>query len=245
MAYGHYLGVHIAHPNQTVALDSVPQILLHIEMYGAGSRLPNLIQTLVVALECAAIFQVAHNRYGTHLFEMQLAVVVQKVDANKAEPRVTQLYLSQPRQSGLKVAYGVVVCGAILAVNLAHSLTCRLAITYTNTHGRVVCGHTRHNLQAAVQLTTEVEQNGGVFGRGALHHADVAVCEVGLTVAFAQEILYIGDVVAVLGPYDARGGDILALELARVFIYLYGLLLWENAFYCGQKHAAHDDDDKG
>ena len=62
-----------------------------------------------------------------------------------------------------------------------------------------------------------------MLGGGALHHADVAVGKVGLTIALAQEILYILYILAVLGPYDACGRDVLALEFTRVF-FLRGFI---------------------
>ena len=185
-------------------------------MYGACSRLPNLIQSLVVTLKRATIGQIAHNRYGTNLLEVQLAVVVQKVDAHEAEARISPLSYAQPGECGLKVADGVVVRSAIFAVNLAHSLTCRLAITHAYAYRSMVCGHTRYNLQASVQLTSEVQKDRGVLGSGTLHHADVAVGKVCLTVALAQEVLYVADILAVLGPYDACWRDVLAHEFARM-----------------------------
>ena len=58
MADGHHLGVHIAHPHQAVALDAVPQVLLHIDVGGVGGGVPDAGQLLVATLARAAIIQI-------------------------------------------------------------------------------------------------------------------------------------------------------------------------------------------
>ena len=65
----HYLGMQIAHPDQTVALDAIPKIFLHIQMNGIGARPPNLIQTLVVTTERAPIRNIPKCRDRPDLLE--------------------------------------------------------------------------------------------------------------------------------------------------------------------------------
>ena len=54
-----HLCVHITDPNEAVTLDSVPKILLHIEVNGISGGLPDLIKSFVGAFEIALVFKVA------------------------------------------------------------------------------------------------------------------------------------------------------------------------------------------
>src|SRR3546814_1076369 len=46
--YRGYFGMQVTHPNQSVALDAVPEIVLHIEVYRIRPRLPNSVETLKI-----------------------------------------------------------------------------------------------------------------------------------------------------------------------------------------------------
>ena len=53
----------IAYPHKAVALHAIPQIVLHIEMYGVSSCCPNVVYSAVAAGECSGIGDVAVAEY--------------------------------------------------------------------------------------------------------------------------------------------------------------------------------------
>ena len=140
---------------------------------------------------------------------MEFAVIIQHIDAGKAEARVTHLAQTQPRHSKLKVTHGVVVGSAVLLRDVAHSLARRLAEADTHTHGRMVARHTCDNLQCAVQLTTKVKQYSGMLLLGAAHNADVRVGKVSLTHSLTQEIFGMRNLLLRTHPHDALWRDVL------------------------------------
>ena len=83
--------MHIAHPDQPVALDTIPQILLHIEVDRVGSGLPDLVQPFVVATERTPVGNVPEGRNGPHLLQVQFDGILQQVDTYKAEAGITHL----------------------------------------------------------------------------------------------------------------------------------------------------------
>ena len=106
-------------------------------MYGVGSRLPYLVQTLVVALKAAQIGNIAVAKSGSHLLQQQVGIVAQHIDAREAEARVAALSYAQPGHLEREVAHGVVVGGSVLAVDVAHGLLGRLTEAYAQLHGQL------------------------------------------------------------------------------------------------------------
>ena len=43
--------VHVADPDQAVALDAIPEIVLHVEVDGVGADLPDVVEPLIIAFE--------------------------------------------------------------------------------------------------------------------------------------------------------------------------------------------------
>ena len=64
--------VHVAQPDEAVALDAVPEVILHVEVHGVGAGLPDLVEPLVGALERADIRNVAQGQDRAHLAELDL-----------------------------------------------------------------------------------------------------------------------------------------------------------------------------
>ena len=116
------LGMHITQPDQTVALDTIPNILLHIEMHGVGPRHPDLIQPIVRTLERAQVRDIAIAEDSRGLLQVYHHIRVEKVETDKTEARATQLYLPIEWNSHHHVTDSMIIrCGIILQVNLSHT----------------------------------------------------------------------------------------------------------------------------
>ena len=67
------LRVHVAEPDEAVALDAVPEVFLHVEVHGVGAGLPDAVEAFVVAPERADVGQVADLQHRAHLAELRRA----------------------------------------------------------------------------------------------------------------------------------------------------------------------------
>ena len=122
------LRVHVADPDEPVALDAVPEILLHVEMDRVGADLPDAVEPLVVAPERADVGNVADLEHRAHLAQFHGHVAGRRVvDAHEAKAARADHLLAQPRQRDDLVAHGVVVLRVLFAAEFGHGLGGRLA----------------------------------------------------------------------------------------------------------------------
>ena len=118
--HGHEFGMQIAYPYQTVTLHPVPNVFLHIEMNGIGSRHPNIIQALVIALERAQVRDIPIAERSTDFLQAQFCIRLFQIDADETETRITDFCHTQPRQGQIEIADSMVVGRSILRSNIAH-----------------------------------------------------------------------------------------------------------------------------
>ena len=118
--HSHEFGMQIANPDQTVALHPVPNVFLHIEVNGISSRHPNIIQSLVIALERAQVRDIPIAERSTDFLQTQFCIRLFQIDADETESRITDFCYTQPRQCQLEIADSMVVGRSILRSDLAH-----------------------------------------------------------------------------------------------------------------------------
>ena len=107
-------GVKVAQPDEAVALDAVPNIVLHVQMDGIGAGCPNGVQALVVTLERALIGDVAVAEDGVDLLEVDGHVGCEQVNAHEAVSGVANLDAAVIRNGQFHVSHSVVVGGGVV-----------------------------------------------------------------------------------------------------------------------------------
>ena len=108
--YGHQFRVQIAHPYEAVALDSVPNILLHTLLNGIGAGVPDVDEHRVVAHKRAQPRRVLIARDGPYRPQIVANSRILHFDIGKAETRVARLRGAEPWHRQYEIAHGVVVC---------------------------------------------------------------------------------------------------------------------------------------
>ena len=81
----------IAHPNEPVALDPVPQVILHIEVYGISSRHPNAVEARITRAERAQVRNIPVGKFSANLLYGYHHIVFQQVDPHETESRIAGL----------------------------------------------------------------------------------------------------------------------------------------------------------
>ena len=191
---GGYFGVKVAHPNQAVAFDAVPEIVLHVQVDGVGAGVPDLVQTRVAAPERSQVGQVAVDEAGIYLPQDEFRVGVQQVDAHEAESRVADFGNPQPRQLHREVAHGMVVACIGLSARFAHGF--RYGFTQANAYVYrfLRSRHPGYQADSPVDFAPEVQQDGRLLPLGAFHPAQMAGGHFGLAIAGFQQIVLAADV---------------------------------------------------
>ena len=187
--HGVYLGVYVARPHKAVAFNTVPKVLLHVQVHGVCSGHPDVVKALVAAFERTEVRDVAVFERGAHFLEQYVGIVAEHVNPHEAEARVAAFGYSQPGQLDGEVAHGVVVGGTVLVVDVAHGLFGRFAETHS-----YFCGlrgrHAGYNLYSAVNLAPEVEEQRVSAVAGVVYVAKLHACQCGLAViVFKQHVL--------------------------------------------------------
>ena len=211
---GGHLGVHVAYPHQAVALDAVPEKLLHAQLYGVGSCEPDGVEPAVAATERTHVGEVAIAEDGGSLLDGYGDAGAQQVDAHKSEARVAYLHLSVARYLDHDVALGVVVGGIAHAglgvAGVAHTLLHRLAEAYAHERRFGAAAAAHGEAESAVELPPIVERDRGGVALGAGEQAHAVAAQFGLAVGDAGEHVGAGGAVALHHPHrgevDTRDG---------------------------------------
>ena len=156
------LGVHVADPDEAIAFDAVPEVLLHVEMDGVRADLPDLIEPFVIAPEGTGVGEVADLEHGAHLAEFDGQVGIGIVDAHEPKAAWADHFLAEPGQGDRLVANGVIVLGVLCAAEFGHGLGGRFAEADTDlAQPGLVGGHGSDQLDIAMKLAAEIEQDSG------------------------------------------------------------------------------------
>ena len=107
--------MHISDPNQTVALDSVPEILLHIEVNGICGGLPDFVKPFIGALKAALVFKVTEIEAALCAVEGDACLLILKLDICKAEARFGGLVRTHSADCHNHITVSVIVCGVLYA----------------------------------------------------------------------------------------------------------------------------------
>ena len=187
-ADGHHLRMKVANPHQAVALHTIPNVLLHVEVYGIRPRHPNVVQALVVRTKRATVRNVAIAESGPHLLDEQIGIGLLHIDTHKAEARVTYLGHPQPWNHDVLIADGMVVRSSVLGSDVAHGFGNRFAETnpdFAFARGR----HARYNLDTPLQFASEVEQERCLALLSVLDTAHASLHQFGLSIARLQQVV--------------------------------------------------------
>ena len=165
------LRVQIAHPHEAVALDAVPDILLHVEVDGVGGDIPYALEQRVAAMEAAQIGHVQIDKHGFGRLQRHSDVFREQVYAHEAKARLADGVHAQRVYIYLQIAPRVVVGGVGGAAQLAHGLGGGFAKADAQFRPLRARDLLHGKLYAAVQFLPEIQQEGGacaaVFERAA------------------------------------------------------------------------------
>ena len=199
----------VADPYQAVTLHTVPNVLLHVEVYGIGSRHPNVVQAFVVRLERTEVRDVAIAEGGTEFLEVEFHIGLFQVDAHKAESRIADFGRAQPRQHQLEIADGMVVGRSVLGSDVAHGFRSRFSETHTHLHF-LLRRASRYHLYTPLEFPSEVEQEGCPAIGSALDTGYLPVVQIGLSVSSTEQVFQSLDRRIARGflPYNSGGRQI-------------------------------------
>ena len=120
---GHCFRMHVADPDQSVAFETVPHVVLHIQLDCVGARLPDLVQAFIIGHEGTQVGQIVEQENGTGELKAHRAVGLYQIYTRKAVTGVADLCRTQPgNQSGL-IADGVVIGRVFIAADVVHDFT--------------------------------------------------------------------------------------------------------------------------
>lgn len=111
---------------------------------------------------------VAIEKARTYLLDRQLDVILEQIDPHEAEAGIAHFAHAEPRKLDRIVAHRMIVRRAVLGRNVAHRLADRLAQPHAHLDRLGRGADAGNELQAAVNLAAEVEQNRrplALFGR--------------------------------------------------------------------------------
>jgi len=214
-ADGAGFGVHVADPDQAVALDAVPDIVLQVEIDGVGAGVPDAVEAFIIATKTAQPRQAAVEIDRAHGFQGEGGVGLDQVEADEAEAGIAEFGGAQPRQANLVIPNRMVVGGVFLAAQVAHGFGHRLAKTEADADGLAFGGGIFEvgdgDLDAAVKLASEIQQEAWRLAPVA-QDATRAVVEGNLAGEGFEEALSVLHAPAFPGglPDNAGGRDVLA-----------------------------------
>ena len=201
---GHNLGMHIADPDKTVALDAVPQVFLHVQMRGVGCRVPDLVEQRIGAVKGALVFDIAEDKDRVDALEGNRGFLTEQVDACEAETGFVGFHGGVRAEIHDEIAVGVVV-GGVLDTEIGHRFHDGFAQTDADigTTGivrgaRILrgLGTPDHQTECAVDFHTEVKKDGCLGLAGLVCH-DTAVglvsVECDLFALGGEQIFHAGD----------------------------------------------------
>ena len=144
--------IQVAEPHETVALDAVVDVVLHVHLDGVDAGLPDLVEQRVAAFEGAAAFQIAVEGDGDDVDQIQL--VRQNVDPHETEACAAVFHHAHHRELQLRVMDRMVL------IRRLHRLADRFAETDAHFAAAAsACDDT----DAAMQFHAEVQKDIGSF----------------------------------------------------------------------------------
>ena len=226
------LGVHVTDPNKAVALDAVPQIFLNVEVCGICSGIPDLVESLVRALEAALVLQIHVVEYALYCLKGNERVLIEQLDVKEAVAGLVGLN-ARVHAKAIYVITDRVVVGGVLLAKRSQCLHDALTKTDCNLDSTVVSGAVGHpGVEAcrACELNAEVEQNCSVRLAGLVAQRAVVLSyhQRDLVALFVKQMLSTRDVT--LGQNDSLGNQVSSCTGIDVFSRKCGELI--NYLFC-------------
>ena len=106
-------GVHVADPYKAIALNAVPNIILHIEFERTLRHRKNFVYARIVALERADGMQVAAYLRSKHRFEHD-GFLFLEIDPHITESRLQKLHIGIDKQFGMNIAQRMEIARILL-----------------------------------------------------------------------------------------------------------------------------------
>ena len=233
------LGVHITDPDQTVALDAVPQVLLHIDVGGVGGGVPDAGQLLVGAFEGALVVQIQIVEHTLDGLEGHHGVIVDQLHADEPLARLVGLVGGVEAHIHDAIADGVIV-GGVLDLDGGDGLHDRLTGTDDDVTAGVVAAALGarapdHEADGAGELTAVVQHQLGLGLTGDVPHgAALAHAQGDLVAPLLKQGL--GVIHVALGQHHPLGGDVAAgtgvgdgpVQSGDLFVDLHGRFSYLN-----------------
>ena len=158
--YGHHFRMHITQPDQTVTLNTIPKIFLHIQMNRIRTGLPDFIQPFVATPERTFVRYITEGRNSTDFFQGNFRRIAHQVYTGKTETGITDFQHTQPGQCDNKITYCMVITGPVLPINFTHGFTDGFSETDTHLYRAFIGKSTGHNLNASLKFFPEIKQKG-------------------------------------------------------------------------------------
>ena len=95
--------MHVTNPDQTVTLDSVPKVFLHVEVDGVGTCLPDLVEAIIVALERTKIGNVPVLGDRANCHDRDIIVIAKVIQTGKTESAVPVFSNTKPWHGNIEV----------------------------------------------------------------------------------------------------------------------------------------------
>ena len=156
-----HFGSKISDPNETVALDAVPDFVLQAKMAGIRRRIVDLIQTSIIGFKASDIFigMIGHDRLNG--FDIDFCRC-QTFDINESEARGTAFRDRPAFRADLKIAHAVIV-GRTLFSDVRECFSDRFSEGNAEGGFLSVTDTEEGKANAAVYFRSEVEQNARLF----------------------------------------------------------------------------------
>ena len=163
--HGNHLRMHVADPDQTVALHTVPEVVLHAQVHRIGARLPDFVQALVIAFERTQIRKVPllGNRPDGAEGDFP-AIRIEQFQPGETETAVAVFGDAQPGNADFHVPDGMVVGRRRLRiVDVAEGFAHGFAQDQAEPRRLVGTVDGANDLDAALEFRSEVQQEHPAF----------------------------------------------------------------------------------
>ena len=152
------LRMHVADPHEAIALDAVPEVVLHAEVNGVGPHFPHPVEPRIARAKGADPGQIADTELRPHLREHHRLPGVDRVDPHKPKSARADRLRPQPGKRDDGIADRMIVLGVPVA-EVGHRLACRFAEANANADGVLRGGERRVELDMPLELTAKVEEH--------------------------------------------------------------------------------------
>ena len=183
-----HFGCKISDPNETISLDTVPDLVLQAEMTGIRRRVVNTVQSFVIGFEASDIFigLIGHDRLNRLDIDLSGR---QAFDIDETEARCAAFSDRPAFRADLEITHTVVVGRAFFS-DMGKGFACGFTEGDAERYFLSVAYAEEGKANAAVQLYAEVEQDARFFFLGGNESRDLGFLGADLVVFVTQKAFF-------------------------------------------------------